>query len=219
MCSWDHTKRQILQEIMKFSDMRCGLVRNSAALLLTFQCLLVVACDAQPGANVELHDAHLPTPGCIADGQLSADLYGGIRATLAWKAENLECGGMIRPFGEGARLRFAGPLPGGDLGTEPPSLAFILGLPGLQQGKTASELPTNVTLSEVGTGRFYGTQDTENCWTDILSQDQIGSADSVEYGISGILYCVAPLAELNGSSSISFTDIRFTGRLSWETPK
>ena len=204
---------------MKFSYLGYGMARSSAALLLIFQCLLVTACDAPPGAIAEPRDADMLVPGCIADGQLSADLYGGIRATLAWEADILECDGMIRPFGEGARLRFAGPLPGGDPGAEPHSLAFILGLPGLQQGKTASELATNVTLSEVGTGRFFGTQDMENCWTDILSQEQIGSADSVEYRISGVLYCVAPLAELNGSSSISFADIRFTGRLSWETPK
>jgi hypothetical protein len=204
---------------MKFSYMGHGFTRSFAALLLAFQCMLLAACDTPSTAATKSPEAQKPIPGCISDGQLSADLYGGIRATLAWEAENLECDGMIRPLGEGARLRFAGPLPGRELGMEPRSLAFILGLPGLQQGKTASELPTNVTLSEVGTGRFYGTQDTENCWTDILSQDQIGSADSVEYGISGILYCVAPLAELNGSSSISFTDIRFTGRLSWETPK
>jgi len=204
---------------MKFSYIGSGLVRSSAALLLTFQCLLVAACDTPPTAVAESPEADTPVPGCVADGQLSADLYGGIRATLAWEADILECDGMIRPFGEGARLRFAGPLPGENPGAEPRSLAFILGLPGLQRGETASELTTNVALSEIGTGRFYGTQDTENCWTDILSQDQIGSADSVDYRISGVLYCVAPLAELNGSSSISFTDIRFSGRLSWETPK
>jgi hypothetical protein len=81
----------------------------------------------------------------------------------------------------------------------------------------ASESPEAET--PVPADRFFGTQDTENCWADIASQDPIGSEDSVEYRISGVLYCVAPLAELNGSFSISFTDIRFTGRLSWETPK
>ncbi len=204
---------------MNFRYMGSGLIRSSAALLLTFQCLLVAACDAPPPAADESPVVDTPDPGCMAGGQLSTDLFGGIRATLTWEADVLECNGMIRPNGEGARLRFAGPLPDGHPDTEPRSLAFILGLPGLQQGEKASELPTNVTLSEVGTGKFYGTQDTDNCWTDILSQEKIGPEDSVEYRISGVLYCVAPLAELNGSSSISFTDIRFIGQLSWETPK
>ena len=204
---------------MNFSYMGYGLIRSFAALLLSFQCLLLAACDTPSTAATESPKAELPVPRCISDGQLSADLYGGIRAALAWEADVLECDGMIRPFGEGARLRFAGPLPDERPGAERRSLAFILGLPGLRQGETASELATNVTLSEVGTGRVFGTQDTENCWSDITSQDPIGSGDSGEYSISGVLYCVAPLAELNGSSSISFTDIRFTGRLSWETPK
>ena len=204
---------------MKFSYMGHGFTRSFAALLLAFQCMLLAACDTWSTAATESPEAQTPISGCISDGQLSADIYGGIRATLAWEADVLECDGMIRPFGEGARLRFAGPLPGEHPGAERRSLAFILGLPGLRQGETASELATNVTLSEVGTGRFFGTQDTENCWADITSQDPIGSGDSVEYRISGVLYCVAPLAELNGSSSISFADIRFTGRLSWETPK
>jgi len=37
--------------------------------------------------------------------------------------------------------------------------------------------------------------------------------------ICGILYCVAPIADLNGNSSISFADRKFTGRLEWETTK
>jgi len=48
---------------------------------------------------------------------------------------------------------------------------------------------------------------------------RIGAEDSLNYRISGILYCVAPLAELSGSSSISFTDIRITSQLSWEVPE
>ena len=203
---------------MKFCDPGDRPARGFAVLLLIFLCLVVAACDTPVPEAEEPPASETSLADCIAEGYLSAKLYGGIRSTLAWDADNLECNGMIRPFGEGARLRFAGPLPGADQESEPRLLAFILGLPGLQRGETASELATNVTLSEVGTGRFFGTQNTENCWTDISSQEPIGAEDSLNYRISGVLYCVAPLAELNGSSSISFTDIRFTGRLSWEVP-
>ncbi len=204
---------------MKFRDPENGMRHSSAALLLAFQCLLLAACDSPPTVADEPAVVDRSAAACIDDGQLNADLYGGIRATPVWGADNLECNGMIRPFGEAARLRFTGPLPILDADAEQRSLAFIPGLPGLHQDETASELPTNVTLSEIGTGRFYGTQDTENCWTDILSQEQIGVEGSLEYRISGVLYCVAPLAELNGGSSISFADIGFTGQLSWDTPK
>ena len=204
---------------MKFPYPGIARIRRATALLLTFQYLLVAACDAPPIAADEPPVADTAFPGCEVDGQLSAELYGGIRATLAWSADVLDCDGMIRPDGEGARLRFSGPLPTGESAEEQRSLAFIFGLPDLQRGDTASELATNVTLFEGGAGRVYGTQDTENCWTDILSQEQIGAENAAEYRITGLLYCVAPLAELNGSSSISFADIKFTGRLSWETPE
>jgi len=39
---------------------------------------------------------------------------------------------------------------------------------------------------------------------------------SSTYRIGGVLYCVAPLADLNGNASISFADLKFTGRLDWQ---
>ena len=153
------------------------------------------------------------TPACGSDGALVAEIYGGVRASIDWDAGVLQCEGMPRPNGEGARLRFAGMADG-----ERP-LAFILGLPDLVKGEIASELPTNVTLIEEGTGRFFGTRDTANCWTDIEMHERIPAAESAPYRIRGILYCVAPLAELNGNSSISFADLEFTGLLDWEPPK
>lgn len=152
-------------------------------------------------------------PACGNDGALAAEIYGGIRASIDWTTGTLACEGMPRPNGEGARLRFAGSA-GGEQ-----QLAFILGLPDLIQGETAKEIPTNVTLMEEGTGRFFGTRDTTNCWTDVDKHEQLQESDSPTYRISGILYCVAPLAELNGNSSVSFADLKFTGRLDWEPPK
>lgn len=158
-------------------------------------------------------DAAVNTQSCGNDGALAAEIYGGVRASIDWDAATLACEGMPRPNGEGARLRFAGAAEGDR------QLAFILGLPGLIEGETAKEIPTNVTLMEEGTGRFFGTRDTTNCWTDVDEHEQLRGSESPTYRISGILYCVAPLAELNGSSSISFVDLRFTGRLDWEQPK
>lgn len=208
-----------IAENMKFPSRGKLPARRVVTLLLIVQCLLVAACEAPATAADESPVANGPAPGCIADGQLNADLYGGIRTTLAWEEAVLECDGMIRPDDEGARLRFSGPLPSPEPGVEQRSLAFIFGIPDLREGETARELPTNVTLIEEGVGRFFATQDTDSCWTDIMIQDQITEGGSADYRISGVLYCVAPLAELNGSSSITFTDIEFTGRLSWEVPE
>lgn len=167
--------------------------------------LCVSACsDPAPIAFEQTHQ-------CGADGALVAEIYGGVRASIDWGAGELECQGMPRPNGEGARLRFAGPADGER------RLAFILGLPDLVEGETAKELPTNVTLMEEGTGRFFGTRDVANCWTDIEKNEQLQPTESSMYRISGILYCMAPLADLNGNSNISFTDLTFTGRINWES--
>lgn len=172
--------------------------------------LCVSACGSpEPVATAQ-------TPACGADGTLVAEIYGGVRASIDWDAGVLECQGMPRPNGKGARLRFAGPAATADGERQ---LAFILGLPDLHPGETARELPTNVTLMEEGTGRFFGTRDAANCWTDIETHEQMQPADSSAYRISGVLYCVAPIAGLDGNSSISFADLTFTGRVTWEAPQ
>jgi hypothetical protein len=158
---------------------------------VAFVCLVlcVSACgDPEPVAAMQ-------TPGCGSDGALVVEIYGGVRASIDWDAGVLECQGMPRPDGEGARLRFAGPA---DTADGERQLAFILGLPDLV---------------------FFGTRDTANCWTDIETHERIQSAKSSDYRISGILYCVAPIVGLDGNSSISFADLTFTGRVAWEPPK
>jgi hypothetical protein len=208
-----------IAENMKFPSRGRLPARRIVALLLNCQCLMLAACEAPVTAADESAAADTLAPGCIADGQLSVQLYGSVRTTLAWEGAELECDGMIRPEDEGARLRFAGPLPAAEPGVEQRSLAIIFGIPDLREGETARELPTNVTFIEEGVGRFFSTQDTDSCWTDVMVQERITAGGPAEYRIGGVLYCVAPLAELNGSSSINFTDIEFTGRLSWEFPE
>jgi len=173
--------------------------------------LLLSACNS-PAPDPEPGSVY----GCGEDGRLEVELYGGISASLDWRADELACEGMPRPNDEGARLRLSGPL-----GTGPgaKNVAFIIALPDLQEGQPGSELPTNVTLMEEGSGRFFATRDTSGCWTDVTSQDPVGNGNGPEYRISGMLYCVSPLAELNGGSSISFTNLKFTGRLTWKPPE
>jgi len=39
------------------------------------------------------------------------------------------------------------------------------------------------------------------------------------YRISGLTYCVAPIAELNGAASVTLSDLKFTGQLRWTKQK
>lgn len=153
-------------------------------------------------------------PTCVEGGLLSGEIFGAYEAALDWRDDGIECDGMPRPRGEGARLRFAGET-GGD-GDER-RLAFILGIPALLEGQPGKELPTNVTLIEEGGGRFFSTPDTSACFTDIEYQDPAASAR--HYRIGGVLYCVAPLPELHGSGSVSFADLSFAGEIDWEPPE
>ncbi len=147
-------------------------------------------------------------------GRFVSRIYGGIEANVDWGADTLECTGMPRPLGEGARLRFAGPVPHGESQKQ---LAFILGLPGLQKGETARELATTITVIEEDAGRFFSNVENRVCWTDVDNQELVREPD--DYSISGVVYCVAPLAELNGPSSVTFADLHFVGKLSWAAPQ
>lgn len=150
---------------------------------------------------------------CTPDGSLSVAIFGGIRRDLRWDAANLECHGMPRPNGAGARLHFSSAV---EVDDEPRTLAFIIGLPDLEKGATAREIPAIVTLMEENSGRFFSTAEAPVCWSDVNEQTLI--ADH-EYAVSGIVYCVSPLAELNGTGGVTLKDFTYSGRINWGADK
>ena len=153
---------------------------------------------------------------CDPDARLMTRLFGAVSVELDWSANELSCDGMPRPDGDGARFRLSG------RASDTPdanTVAFIFGIPALEIGRTATELGTNVTFMEEGSGRFFGTRDTDSCWTDIDMHDEVPDAAGSIYRIGGTVYCVSPLAELNGGSSISFTELEFVARLNWDEPE
>ena len=221
---WDRPKGKTLQILAtnRYARNGQGIVRRITAVIVIL--IASAACEgpATPGtSNAAVAESLAPesyTPSCGQGSLLFAELYGGIRATIDWQENALSCTGMPRPAGEGARIRLSGPV---GTGEEIRTLVFILGLPDLEIGKTGAELATNVTLIEEGTGRFFGTQENSGCWTDVSAHEPIG-ADGGDrgqsYKIEGMLYCVSPLAELNGNASVTFTELKFVGRLNWEQP-
>ena len=182
-----------------------------AAFLALAACL--GACDnsAKPGIPPVSDQA---PADCIAGGRLTVDTFGAIKSTLDWRQSAVRCEGMQRPDGQGARLRFAGELDSGDS-----PLAFILSIPDLERGKTANELVTRVTLIDEENARFFSTRETDICWSNITEQtpltDSSGAVIENHYSISGLTYCVAPVAELNGTASVTLSDMQFTGQLRW----
>ena len=145
---------------------------------------------------------------CGDDGFLETELFGALETALNWTASDLKCEGMPRPNGDGARLRFAGST------TDGRQIAFIIALPDLRRGAAGIELQSNVTVIEEGQGRFFGNADVDVCWTDITNLEHVADSDAV-FSVSGNLYCVAPLAEINGESDVLIRDLKFRGLLDW----
>lgn len=146
---------------------------------------------------------------CDDSAFLSTELYGSIERRIDWSAEEIRCESMLRPNGQGVRLRFTGEAAGSQL-------AIILALPELKRGATGSELPTVITLTVEGSGRFFSTPSAGSCWTDVAGQDPLDDyAD--RFTISGTLYCVAPLGEINGDAAISIPKMAFRGIVDWST--
>jgi hypothetical protein len=176
--------------------------------------LLFAACSQAPEPPPS--GSLLPAPvevdrSCEDDGFLATTLYGALQTEIDWRGKVLDCEGMPRPNGEGARLRFAAAT--GDAGE---GLAFIIALPGLERGAAARELPSNVTLIVEGDGRFFSTPGLDSCWTDVDAQaPEQASAD--RFVISGTVYCIAPIPEVNGMASVSIEELRFSGRLDWSS--
>ncbi len=147
------------------------------------------------------------TPPCGEGGRLSARLYGSVETELDWSGAELHCESMLRPDGQGVRLRFIG-----NSGND--RLAVILALPDLDRPTTQQEMPTVVTLTVEGSGRFFSTPNLDACWSDVTTTDP-SDAESVVHIVSGTLYCVAPLGEINGDAAISIPELEFTGFVDW----
>ncbi len=173
------------------------------------------ACDNSAKPDIPPVSDQVPTD-CITGGRLTVDTFGAIKATIDWRQSDVRCEGMQRPEGKGVRLRFAGELDSGDASRP---LAFILSIPDLEKGKTANELATRVTLIEEENARFFSTRETEICWSNITQQipltDSSGAVIENHYSISGLTYCVAPVAELHGTASVTLSNMQFTGQLRW----
>ena len=147
--------------------------------------------------------------GCDNGGALYTELYGALAGQIEWYLDEMQCEGMPRPNGSGARLRFSG-----KAGINSTPIAFIIGIPDLERGSDAAELPSNVTVIEESTSRFFSTPDLDSCWTDVEVQWPVEDSDSL-FRIDGILYCISPLPEVNGDASVSIPELRFSGLLDW----
>ncbi len=139
----------------------------------------------------------------------SGRFFGAIDLAADWQGGSLHCAGEPRPKGNGARLRFAHPLEGGG------DMAVIITLPALARGAAPEETAAQATLIIEEAARFFSTQGKENCWADIETHDRVIDE---HYAVSGTLYCIAPLPEVNGADAITVSDVAFRGFVDWSDP-
>jgi hypothetical protein len=177
------------------------------AVAAAFAWLAGCSDTPEPAARPALLSPPPEASGCGERGHLRTTFYGEFSGPIDWSADDLACQGMPRPEGEGARLRFAGK--SGEM-----ALAIIVAMPGLERGSTARELGSNVTVIEEGSGRFFSTSGLGSCWTDVSEQQAVDD-DANVYFVAGTLYCIAPLAEINGDSSVTVRELQFGGLLDW----
>ena len=169
------------------------------------------AASDNPGAAL-LPDSQPMDESCEDGGALSTTLYGALSGEVEWYLDQLQCQGMPRPDGAGARLRFSG-----EVGDSGQVLAFIIAIPDLEEGVDAAELASNVTIIDQSNAQFFSTPDMDSCWTDVEAQWPMDDRDS-RYRIDGVLYCIGPLAEVNGDRSVSIPELRFSGQVDWGAP-
>jgi len=196
-----------------FPQVLPGKLRKSL-LPVVVAAFLVSSCEAPKPSEVPI-----APESCVLGSRLAGNAYGAIAATISWRASDMACSGMRRPGDEGARLRFAGTIGNGD---DERRLAIILAMPQLVEAAIGDEHPTRVTLIEEDEGRFFSTRNNNLCWTDIHRQSPLIGENrrhiEKRYVISGLLYCVAPIPELNGTGSVTLGDLEFIGQLSWAKP-
>jgi hypothetical protein len=202
--------------LQKFADLRVpGIVLAPLILLAACTEARAPAATSPPAEDSAVQGGLLPAAPvaqpCGKHGSLETTVFGALAGDIRWYGSEMSCEGMPRPEGAGARLRFAG-----TAGADALDLAIIIALPELAPTATARELPSKLTLIEEGRGRFFSSGEQPNCWTDVARQEPLADGDG-EFVIAGTLFCIGPLAEVNGDASVTIEELQFSGSLDWNT--
>lgn len=173
--------------------------------------ILVAACEPEADASGAPEPvANQPPSECGDDAHVVTELFGAIETRIDWGPGKFACDGMARPDDEGLRMRFSGNTAGS-------VLDIIIAVPGLKRATPADELAATVTMTVNGSGRFFSTADLETCWADIERNEMVDNSGD-RYVVGGMVYCVAPLAEVGNQGSITVQELDFASETAWGTP-
>ena len=164
--------------------------------------MLLSAADCSQSENVEGQSAGAACPNL--EGRLNVRLSGSLRRDITWSGMTLRCSGMPRPDEIGVRLRFRSSDP------EDPLIVLI----GFEPAEDGEEIPANVTIMVEGQGLFFSNQQRENCWVRLRGRSALSKLAGVEQ-ISGLVWCINALPQVNGTGTVGISDLDFVGFVPW----
>lgn len=181
-------------------------------------CLLSVVCACKVHAQTPKPDAGAaatpPPAKCLpaGNGYLRARLSGTVRTELNWGNDGTECTGAVRPTDGGIRMRFSRPDGKG-------RLVLVFGIAQLPEGKSARNLPVNVTLIREGAGEFFSTQGDDKCTLDHVTQDAIIGIPhrSRSYRVTARGFCTEPARAVRGKGAVLLSRFDYSGRVDFES--
>jgi hypothetical protein len=175
-----------------------------------------IACKGHAQAPVTAAAKATPAPPakCLpaGNGYLRARLSGTVNTELNWGNEGTECTGAVRPTDGGIRMRFSRPDGQG-------KLVLVFGIAQLGEGKSAHNLPVNVTLIREGAGEFFSTQGDDKCTLDLVTQDAIVGIPhrARSYRVTARGFCTEPARAVRGKGSVMLSRFDYSGRVDFGT--
>jgi hypothetical protein len=177
-------------------------------------CMLaaLLACKVHAQAQSPQAAAAVPAPPakCLpaGNGYLRARLSGAMSTELNWGNDGTECTGAVRPTDGGIRMRFSRPDGQG-------KLVLVFGIAQLAEGKSARNIPVNVTLIREGAGEFFSTQGDDKCTLDVVTQDVIVGIPhrARSYRVTARGFCTEPARAVRGKGSVLLSRFDYSGRV------
>ncbi len=98
---------------------------------------------------------------------------------------------------------------------QPPVLEASCGTNGMLAARLFGSISTDIEWStETLRCESMARPNMESCWTDVTSVEQ-PAAGAGRYTLTGALFCVSPLGELNGDTAVCVSDLSFTSIVNW----
>jgi len=146
------------------------------------------------------------------EGYLRARISGAMSTELNWGNEGTECTGAVRPTDGGVRMRFSRPDGQG-------KLVLVFGIAQLREGKSAHNIPVNLTVIREGEGQFFSTQGDDKCTLDAVTQDAIVGIPhrSRSYRVTARGFCTEPARAVRGKGAVLLSRFDYSGRVDFES--